>query len=126
MGRDWPGEEEPPEEMRNVLFWSRRHLARTHLQAVGQGGELRPAVLAQALRLLLGLEVLGPGEAQRRGEEEAGLQAPVGWILGAQRRGDGGRGDGLGTLDKTNAFDCTTLHLFVTVRYKKKKKGNIK
>lgn len=88
----------PPEEQRNNL--QRRHLAWTHLQAVRQGGKLRPTVLAQAQRLLLGFGVFGPGQAQRRGEEEAGLQAPVGWVLGAQRRGDGGRGDGLGTLDE--------------------------
>lgn len=79
-------------------------MSSTHLQAVRQVGELRPTVLAQAQRLLLGFGVLGPGEAQWRGEEEAGLQAPVGRVLGAQRRGDGGRGDGLGTLDKPTCF----------------------
>lgn len=89
-------EEGPPIEQRNISV--RRHFSVAHLQAVRQGGKLRPTVLAEAQRLLLGFGLFGPGEAQRGGEEEPGLQAPVRRVLGADRRGYGGRGDALGTL----------------------------
>lgn len=59
-----------------------------HLEAVRQDAVVSPAVLAQPQSLLLGFGLLGPGQAQRGGEQEASLQAPVGRELGADWRSD--------------------------------------
>lgn len=71
-----------------------------HLQTVWQGAELSSAMLTQPQSFLLGFRVLCPGEGEWGGEEEASLQAPVRWVLCADRRCNRGWSNGLGTLAK--------------------------
>lgn len=84
---------------KHVRF-SLRRLVRTtdYLQAVRQSAELSSAVTTEPRSLLLGFGLLGPRQGERGGEEEAGLQAPVRWILCAHGGSYGGRSNGLRTL----------------------------
>ena len=55
-------------------------------------------MLSEAGSLLLGLGFLGPGEGQRGGEEDAGLEAPVRGVLHADRGRYGGLAAGTWAL----------------------------
>ena len=70
------------------------------LKTVWQGAEVSSAVVAKPQSFLLSFGVFCPGEGERGGEEEPSLQAPVSWVLGADRWSNGGRSDGGGTLQR--------------------------
>lgn len=71
-----------------------------YLQAVWQRDEVSSEVLTQPCGLLLSFGVLGPGQGEGGGEEEARLQAPVWGKHCAHGGGDGGRSNGLGALGR--------------------------
>lgn len=83
------------------------------LQVVWQRAELSPTAAAQTQSLLLGFELVCPGQGQRGAEEDPGLQAPVGWILRTAGRSDGRRSDAPRGLEEEQTGSLTTVCLKV-------------
>lgn len=85
-------------------------MTQNYLQTVRQGAKLSSAVLAEPQSLLLSFRLLGPRQGERGGEEEASLQAPVCWILRADRRSYGGRSNHMRTLGREMEEDIFNVY----------------
>lgn len=95
-----------------MCVWGGAFNVKLYLQTVWQSVKLSPAVLAKPQSLLLSFGVFSPGKGERRGEEEASLEAPVCWVLCADGGSYGGWSNGLGTLERETGEGDITSHIW--------------